>query len=131
MPATPAVNTVSGAIAELERWSRAIEARGARKIRRSELLEIQQDCLTKLAALRFSAPHGSDFRTLMSNIALVASREPRDAMLEQWLHAFRAFLTKQLRARDPFNWKGESRVHLYGLEMALPRKDWPFGFSDK
>ncbi len=52
-------------------------------------------------------------------------------MVEQWLTAFRTFLSKQLRARDPFNWKGESRVHLYGLEMALPRKDWPYGFSDK
>ncbi|MFT4604130.1 MAG: hypothetical protein ACI9W4_000858 [Rhodothermales bacterium] len=126
-----AIATVSGAIAEIERWVRAIEARGARKIRRSELIEIQQECLTKLAAVRFAAPLGSDFRTLMSNIALVSSREARDAMVEQWLTAFRAFLTKQLRARDPFNWKGESRVHLYGLEMALPRKDWPYGFNDK
>ncbi len=130
MSGSPALSTVNGAIAELDRWARAIEARGARKIRRSELIDIQQDCLTKLAAFRFAAPHGSDFRTLMSNIALVASREPRDAMVEQWLHAFRTFLTKQLRARDPFNWKGESRVQLYGLEMALPRKDWPYGFSD-
>lgn len=67
----------------------------------------------------------------MSNIALVASRESRDSVLEQWLAAFKQFLTKQLRARDPFNWKGESRVQLYGLEMALPKKDWPYGFVDK
>lgn len=128
---TPELQTLLKAIAELERWSAAIEARGARRIRRSQLVDIQQDCLARLAAYRFDAPHGSDFRMLMSNIALVASRETRDGVLEQWLFAFASFLRKQAPARDPFNWKGESKSHLYGLEMALPRKDWPRGFDDK
>lgn len=131
MSDSKSIQTVQLAVTEIDRWTAAIEARASRRIRRSQLVDIQQDCLAKLATLRFQAPHGSDFRLLMSNIALVASRETRDTVLEQWLAAFRQFLTKQLRARDPFNWKGESRVQLYGLEMALPKRDWPYGFVDK
>ncbi|MFT5141565.1 MAG: hypothetical protein ACI80V_003124 [Rhodothermales bacterium] len=126
-----AVQTLQSAINILERWVKAYEARAARRIRRGQLMDIQQDCLTKLAAHRFDAPPGSDFRHLMSNIALVASRETSDSMLEQWLVSFSGFLRKQLRARDPFNWKGESRSVLYGIEIALPRKEWPYGFTDK
>ncbi|MBN4056419.1 hypothetical protein JYT20_01725, partial [Rhodothermus sp. AH-315-K08] len=85
----------------------------------------------ELATYRFDAPHGADFRMLMSNIAMVASREKTDNMLEQWLQSFSKFLTKQLRSRDPFNWKGESKSRLYGLDMALPKKDWPYSFTDK
>ncbi|MBO6574322.1 MAG: hypothetical protein JJ896_02815 [Rhodothermales bacterium] len=129
--ANPPAATVQNAINELARWRGAFEARAARRIRRSQLMAIQQDCLTNLAAYRFQAPNGSDFRQLMSNIALIASREERDRVLEAWLYNISRFLQKQLRARDPFNWKGESKSFLYGLEMALPRKEWPQAFSDK
>jgi hypothetical protein len=131
MPEDLVAQTLQSAINDLERWVKAYEARAARRIRRSQLMDIQQECLSKLASYRFAAPPGSDFRHLMSNIALVASRENDDSMLEQWLVSFSGFMRKQLRARDPFNWKGESRSVLYGLELALPRKEWPYGFNDK
>jgi hypothetical protein len=126
-----AARTIEKAIASLDRWADGIESRTLRKIRRSALYDLQQKCLSELAAYRFEAPAGADFRTLMSNIALVASRESSDNMLEQWLRSFSKFLRKQLRARDPFNWKGEARSQLYGLEIVLPRKDWPYSFTDK
>lgn len=131
MPASVQVSPVAAAIDVLDGWAVAIDARSLRRIRRTELVAIREDSLARLAELRFQAPAGSDFRSLMSNVAFVASRETRDPMLEQWLRAFSRFLGKQLRARDPFNWHGESLSVLYGLELSLPRKEWPYAFTDR
>ena len=130
MPDTALQIPVQNALSVLGHWADSIDARATRRIRRTELLAIQQKSLDDLAAIRFQAPPGSDFRSLMSNVAFVAAREARDPMLEQWLRCFAKFLTKQLRARDPFNWRGESLSSLYGLELSLPRKEWPYAFVD-
>lgn len=128
--ANPSLALVTDAIEQIRVWERALQARSARDIRRTELHARQQNCLARLAELRFQAPADSSFRSLLSNLALIASREQQDIVLEQWLFAIRSFLEKQLRARDPLNWKGESRSASYDLELALPRGDWPAGFSD-